>query len=226
MIQTAVMDVRWLEAEEQLETYSGFVSKRCQDKLQRLRPVSSRARSLGAELLLWTILRRQQRTVKREISESTGGKPYFLSAPELKFNLSHSGHFAAGAVAAAAVGVDIQEIRPQKADVAGRYFTEAERAYIAEAENSEQAFMEIWSLRESYLKETGEGLALSLHEFSILPGEHFRVCRNGILQEERLKLWHPAPGYVLAVCGREEISPPVWWVTEKEVRDLIWNGKS
>ncbi|WP_434311528.1 4'-phosphopantetheinyl transferase family protein [Hominifimenecus sp. rT4P-3] len=226
MIQTAVMDVRWLEDETQLEMYSSFVSKRCQDKLQRLRPISSRARSLGAELLLWAMLRRQQRTVKWEISESTGGKPYFATAPELKFNLSHSGYFAAGAVAQAAVGVDIQEVRPQKANVAGRYFTEAERTYIAEAEHPEQAFMEVWSLRESYLKKTGEGLALSLNEFSILPGEHFRVCRNGVLQEERLKLWHPEPGYALAVCGQEEIFPLVWRVTEKEVRDLIWNGKS
>ncbi|MCJ7836113.1 4'-phosphopantetheinyl transferase superfamily protein [Cuneatibacter sp. NSJ-177] len=226
MIQTACMDVRWLEEEALLASYSRYVSERCREKLQRLRPLSSRAKTLGAELLLWEVLRRQGKQADREIMEQEGGKPYFPQTPEISFNLSHSGDFVACVVSDHAAGVDIQEVRPQKADVAGRYFTERERNYIAESGQPEQAFIEIWSLRESYMKKTGEGFALPLGEFSIETGDEIRVIRNGIRQPEAFRLWHPIPGYVLTVCGAKDISPQVLHVTEIEVRNKEWNGEN
>ncbi len=245
MIQAAVMETGWLEAESAQDFFAPMVSRRCREKLRRVRPAGARACSLGAELLLRSVLARLGIPTVGELEEQPGGKPFFPEAPCLCFNVSHSGAWAACVVSSRAAGVDIQEIRPLKADVAGRYFSRWEQEYIQKAENPEKAFIEIWALRESYMKKTGEGLALPLESFSVgqgrgplLPqhtwpdegdrtawGEAFQVIRNGQPQPERFWLREPVTGYMMAICGQEEMAPRLWQTEEKEVKELFgWNG--
>lgn len=245
MIQAAVMETGWLEAESAQDFFAPMVSRRCREKLRRVRPAGARACSLGAELLLRSVLARLGIPTVGELEEQPGGKPFFPEAPCLCFNVSHSGAWAACVVSSRAAGVDIQEIRPLKADVAGRYFSRWEQEYIQKAENPEKAFIEIWALRESYMKKTGEGLALPLEAFSveqshgstvlrsartddgggILVDDAFQVIRNGQPQPERFWLREPVTGYMMAICGQEEMAPRLWQTEEKEVKELFgWNG--
>lgn len=246
MMQAAVMEVGWLEPEDIQVFFMPFLSRRCRQKQERIRPVAGRTRSLGAELLLQVMLGRLGILGGRELAEEPGGKPYFPEHPEVQFNVSHSGSYVACVVSCRESGVDIQEIRPEKANVAGRYFSRWEQEYIRQSENPEKAFIEIWALRESYLKKTGEGLALSLRDFSLEPADvpaqsglvqeengktqvlfrrGFQARRSGQIQPERFWLWEGAPGYMMAVCGQEDLAPEIWRVGQQEVKEFFgWIG--
>src|SRR5699024_5165334 len=115
----------------------------------------------------------------------------------------------------------------------------AEREWIRAGKDPDKRVIQIWALRESYMKKTGEGLGLSLEAFSMLPpggGEPslsagaaagFRAARQGREQPERFWLLEPVPGYALAVCGQEELAWPVPQVTEGEAKEFFgWNGKN
>lgn len=57
------------------------------------------------------------------LASGTHGKPYFLHAPQLHFNLSHSGRHWLCAFSGAPVGLDVQQHRAcQKQALARRFF--------------------------------------------------------------------------------------------------------
>lgn len=107
------------------------------------------------------------------------GKPT-LEHPRtpLAFNLSHGGGFCALATGrVASVGVDIEAIRPNAADLADTVFTRHELLqYTAIPPAGQvQAFFRAWVAKEAYLKATGEGLAgLQSFELNVTTGLDIR----------------------------------------------------
>jgi 4'-phosphopantetheinyl transferase len=100
------------------------------------------------------------------------GKPY-LSAPrcaDFGWNLSHSGDLAVVAVAAGAVGVDIECERPlpDLPALAQRCLTAAEADTLAACDESARvaAFLRVWTRKEACLKAIGAGLELEPHDFT------------------------------------------------------------
>ena len=91
---------------------------------------------------------------------------------DLAFNLSHSDDLAVVAVAtAAAVGVDIERIRPL-ADLdrlAASCLTARERGRLATIEPGRQpeAFLRAWTCKEAYAKAIGAGLSLPFEEVEV-----------------------------------------------------------
>lgn len=104
----------------------------------------------------------------------THGKPLVdpnAGLPMLHFNLSHTRGFVACAVSEAAeIGIDVESLdRDAMAlDIAGRFFSPAEIASLRAAPPDEQAvmFLRLWTLKEAFLKATGEGLGRGLDSFS------------------------------------------------------------
>ncbi|HZO16854.1 MAG TPA: tRNA epoxyqueuosine(34) reductase QueG, partial [Polyangiaceae bacterium] len=93
-------------------------------------------------------------------------------APPLAFNLSHTDGLSACAVGAVGqtLGVDVEALdrRTETTAIADRFFSELEvRALRAlpEAEQRER-FFAYWTLKESYIKARGMGLAIPLGRFS------------------------------------------------------------
>jgi 4'-phosphopantetheinyl transferase len=89
------------------------------------------------------------------------GKPRLPEGPH--FSLSHSGDWAVLAVCAAApVGADIEEVRPELAapPSAERWFSERERAQLATLAGADRTrrFFELWTFKEAYLKAKGESM--------------------------------------------------------------------
>lgn len=95
------------------------------------------------------------------------GKPVLdrmAGAPDIRFNLSHSGELALLAVALGRdVGVDLELIRPVSAwrIIAGRYFSASENQELAElpAEEAAVAFLRCWTRKEAVAKASGEGIS-------------------------------------------------------------------
>lgn len=109
------------------------------------------------------------------------GKPELAGHP-LHFNLSHSGELAAIALCRdAAVGIDIEQIRPLD-DLDGLIATacsgrEAAALATLPPRRRQEAFFRVWTRKEAYLKALGSGLAVALDLFSVtaLPGRPPRV---------------------------------------------------
>ena len=90
---------------------------------------------------------------------------------KLHFNLSHTDGLVALAVAAQReVGVDVESFQRHRInlDVTHRYFAPAEAEALFDLPHSQQArrFLQLWTLKESYIKARGMGLALPLRQFA------------------------------------------------------------
>lgn len=124
------------------------------------------------------------------------GKPYFINAKELHFSISHSGDYAMVVMSDKEIGCDIQQIKDINLSIADRFFTAEERKYVKCTEN----FFRIWTLKESFIKAIGKGLALPLNSFSIkgLDSDKSYCEYNRELYE--FKEFDKMTGYCIAVC--------------------------
>jgi 4'-phosphopantetheinyl transferase len=119
-----------------------------------------------------------------DFSVTKRGKPYLDNTP-LQFNLSHSGELALVAVAvggACRIGVDVECVDRQL-DVLGlaqRFFTHNEHQELQNLTDidSHKGFFAIWTLKEAFVKATGEGLYASLTDFEVTlaAGKDGLVC--------------------------------------------------
>jgi 4'-phosphopantetheinyl transferase len=138
------------------------------------------------------------------------------SAPPLTFSLSHTNGLVACAVAHnRAVGVDVewQARGTDSLAIAAQFFSVVEVAWLRAQppEQQSQNFLQLWTLKEAYLKARGVGLALPLDGFSFVPdGADIGLTFSAAIDDDPGR-WHfaqqcPTPGHVLAVAAevREE----------------------
>jgi 4'-phosphopantetheinyl transferase len=102
----------------------------------------------------------------------------------LNFNLSHTHGIVAMAVCRyAGVGVDVEKLGRAPLAVAERYFSavEASQLRALPAEAQPRRFLQLWTLKEAYLKAVGTGLAGGLGRLSFVfdSGESIRFERDG-----------------------------------------------
>jgi 4'-phosphopantetheinyl transferase len=109
------------------------------------------------------------------LEAGTHGKPRLVNGA-VEFNLSHSGKLAAYAFSDAAVGIDVEEVRPlaDLRQLARRSFCAGECADLATVAGDDvvDAFYACWSRKEAFIKAVGSGLSFGLDRFrvSLLPG--------------------------------------------------------
>lgn len=103
-------------------------------------------------------------------SSTANGKPFIESLPDFCFNISHSKDFIAIAIDRKAVGIDVETLRDYKPLVAKRFFHENEYCFLEYLSHEKQDvfFTQIWTLKESYVKFTGLGIANNFSNFSII----------------------------------------------------------
>ena len=139
------------------------------------------------------------------------GKPRLGNAPDLRFNLAHSGGWAALAVARDRdVGIDIEAMRPIAERVERLVFTPGEIAALNRlpADGRRAGFYDAWTRKEAYLKALGSGLAVPLQSFevSLTPGQPARLLAVEGAPDEAAR-WQivaidVAPGLAGALASR------------------------
>lgn len=145
------------------------------------------------------------------------GKPFFENAPEIHFNLSHSGDRVMAVFSDAEVGCDIEKVTEMPPGVAKRFFAPSEYEMLLSCPDQDarnNLFFRLWTLKESFLKASGSGLFRPMNSFEIRiseAGEASLGELNSGKQDPVFYEFDTIPGYRSAVCaerhaGSEEIS--------------------
>ncbi|HUR29607.1 MAG TPA: 4'-phosphopantetheinyl transferase superfamily protein [Planctomycetota bacterium] len=131
-----------------------------------------RRRFVAAHGFLREVLARESGLEARALRFQLGphGKPR-LAESELHFNLTHTGEIALVAVGERELGLDAEEIRPERLDgpLAQRVMTAEEFSTWTRAPRAEQvrAFFRLWSAKESVMKAVGLGIGLAPQSFAV-----------------------------------------------------------
>jgi len=198
-----------------LEAYDAIMTSEEREKQRRFRFERDRHDCLVTRALVRTTLSRYAAvppTAWRFV-HNRYGRPHLPPGQcdrDLRFNVSHTrGLIACAVTLGHEIGVDVEFMsRPGKTvEVADRYFSASEIGSLRAlpAERRRERFFEYWTLKESYIKARGMGLALPLAQFSLVldgtPG-------IGIVFDTRLaddarhwqfELMRPTPEHMLAL---------------------------
>ena len=93
-----------------------------------------------------------------KIIYSKKGKPSLEGYENIHFNISHSWGLVVCAIDDFAMGVDIEHLSKRRDKKNLEYCSPAEIKYINNSQSNSNAFWEIWTRKESYLKAVGIGL--------------------------------------------------------------------
>jgi 4'-phosphopantetheinyl transferase len=110
-------------------------------------------------------------------------------------------------------------------DIAQRFFAESEVRAIEQAPLDARSllFFQIWTLKESFVKATGEGLGRPLDQFAVLMGpEEPSIELIGTSESAhnwKLQSFCPAPGYVGGVAVQGGPIQMRWYAFEHEAMD-------
>ena len=191
----------FLDDEPVFKKKLSFVSERRREKVLSYKTREDQKRSLAAGLLLEQIL--NERGYKGEqIAVDENGKLYLPGVDDFFFSLSHSGEYAACVVSDVPVGVDIQQKRETRANIARRFFQceEAERIEKQPREKQTDMFFRYWTGKESYLKLKGEVILGGLDRFFVDLDEKKIIDHYNHNQEIYLKEYKCLEDYYISVA--------------------------
>lgn len=144
-----------LDLEEALKA----VSPQRREQALRYRQERDRKLSVAAYLLLCEALREEFGITEPPLLDyGTNGKPFITSHPAIHFNLSHCDEAAVCVVSQQPVGVDIEGLRRYDAELCPSTMSAEEQSLIAQSPEPAVAFIRLWTMKESLLKLSGEGL--------------------------------------------------------------------
>lgn len=191
-VRISVEDVRKLERDPLFLDGLERVSAYRRGKVLRLHFRHDRNLSLGAGLLLDSMLAAYGlREKDLTYVENAFGKPCISGHPEIGFSLSHAGDFAACAVctagvpaipaagsAAPLIGIDVEPVALPEMDVVRCCLSDAElKTFLSMPESSKaDTFTRLWTLKESFLKAVGTGIAEPFPSFAFKSDGHPRLC--------------------------------------------------
>ena len=126
------------------------------------------------------------------------GKPRFAHAPQVHFNITHSGAYWMCAFSPQELGLDLQVHRPCRWEkLSKRFFHPAEASFLKD--KGPQAFFDLWAAKESYAKYTGQGIAEGFGQFSLVD----EVGRFPVRAGAALRLLPWLDGYSMCLCAKE-----------------------
>lgn len=182
----------FLEREDAFARALGRVSTARREKALSYARNEDKRLCLGAGLLLEYLLDRLRAgSGRRDVACFPSGRPFLPAFPETGISVSHSGSYALVACAEGPIGADVQTAISAPARMA-RLLDEEERAWCA---NDPARLTRLWTLKEAYIKYTGDGLT---HK---LPSVRFDAGRPFIPGSTcRLFEYPPIEGHFVSCC--------------------------
>lgn len=207
------------------------VSEERRAKTDRKRFSKDKRLSLGVEYLLMTACRdlgviyRNQKVITDKF-----GKPRF-DCSGIFFNLSHSDSRVMCAVSTFPIGCDTEKIIQDRLGVARRFFADSERELISSLKTEDERnkmFFRLWTLKESFMKCTGQGLHLPLSEFSVsFDGDLVTVSQTFTDRKYSFSEYDRSDGFCYSWCLETEnpdaanTTPIITEISSNRLIDLI-----
>jgi len=175
-VHVDLLDTANAEALARLDSYRQFMTPDEHARMARFVFEKDRRAFLLTRALVRTTLSRYAPVAPDawRFIANVHGRPEILDrpdgVPDLRFNISHTdGLIACAVTIGREVGVDVEHIgRHLTHDIAGRHFAPSEVTDLRRLPDDEQrtVFYDYWTLKESYIKARGFGLALPLGDFA------------------------------------------------------------
>lgn len=164
------------------------MSAQRKEKANRYKSESDKKLCVFSDMLLREILNIGFGIKNPEIYLGKNGKPC-LVGDDLHFSIAHSGNFIACVVDASPVGIDIETPRTINKNTINHCCTAEEIKYISSdfsalpdsivAHSTEaKRFLTLWTIKEAYLKNTGEGLGGGLKNIITVENGKIRTYIN------------------------------------------------
>jgi 4'-phosphopantetheinyl transferase len=136
-----------------------LLSEQRREQVLRFKHILGRRTCVAAYLLLRKALLEVYGITEKPVFEyGEHGKPYIVGHPELHFSLSHCKEAAVCVLSRRPVGIDVESIGRYRDAVARYAMSDEELQQIQQAALPEVAFTRLWTMKESLLKLTGEGI--------------------------------------------------------------------
>ncbi|MDR2624585.1 MAG: 4'-phosphopantetheinyl transferase superfamily protein [Methanobrevibacter sp.] len=140
------------------------------------------------------------------ITIDDNGKPYLENYPNIHFNISHSDKFVLVGVSDENIGLDIE--KAQDLDYEGiskNFFHSIEHEYIIGSKNPIDTFFKIWTVKESYVKMKGAGIANLKSFIYTLERNIIQDTEENQIGDVKLKTWK-LNNYYVSVCSKEDVT--------------------
>jgi 4'-phosphopantetheinyl transferase len=178
---------------------------------------SAQASLLGKILLLHGMKKLKIEYSLKDIKTGKKDRPHIH--PSFDFNISHSDEYVVAVIGSDInVGIDIEKHRNLKIDLFQKYFDEAEWAFIQNSTRPEEAFFQLWAIKESAIKCDGRGVEiLSLTHIE----SPLQDISKGIVQCDKesfhYALLHIDDSYACSICSSHLFSPVFATVSIDEI---------
>lgn len=192
--------------------YLRHLSMERQRVIQSYRFEADKNRSVWAQLLAHYQLSKLMSVGWSEIriERTAQGKPY-VRGREWKISLSHSGDWVVCSIGETENGVDVEIETADYEEISKYCFTTKEIKEIKE--RGERAFLEYWTIKESYVKYRGGGIELKeIDGAAILEGRSSIAGRNFLLPDSA----------VIGVCTKRDYLPAkVEFVSSAQIKEFL-----
>ncbi|AWN81630.1 4'-phosphopantetheinyl transferase family protein [Candidatus Cardinium hertigii] len=205
----------------------GWLADFSKDEVEKAKKITStqaRVRYICARYMLRSILSMYLLQAPKSIqfAYTLYGKPYVCNpgVADVCFNVSHSNQCIVCAIAKKrAVGIDIEFLQSINFEnIARRFFSHYEYRQLMHhtpPQQREKKFYSLWTCKEAFVKNIGQGLSYPLNAFtiSIGPDQSAQLVVSarkdrGILEDYAIQIFSPHQAYLAA------------WVIQKPVKSI------
>lgn len=184
-----------------------------QEKISRFRFEDDKKRGVVGWALICKALKEyagfSAKYVAQNITSSPKGKLFL--APSVQdieckpyFNIAHSGDKVICAVSDTEVGCDIEKKNNDGLKIAKRFFHETEYSYLEDIKSEdvrEREFIKLWTMKEAFVKATGDGIAFPMNEIAFVNDKG--IIKDRVTYSDLQYCFCPADfddGYAMTVC--------------------------
>lgn len=215
---------------DKMENLIKHISLDRKNKIKKLFKKNDKIQTMIAEILIRTQIINKFNIANKNIyfNENGYGKKRLVNFDKFYFNISHSGKYVVVGISTENIGVDIEEIKEiEYEEIAKNFFTNNEIEYINKNNEKKQLdkFYEIWTLKESYIKNRGQGLSIVLDSFdiSIKDENLIEIIDKNLKDNVSFTQIDILNGYKLAICSEKDSSFDIDIINQDKLIDNFLN---
>ena len=134
------------------------------------------------------------------------GKPYINGNTGINFNISHSGEIIVCSIGERENGIDVEKIKKFDIKIVESFFQHEEfkALFNLPKDKQNESFFRLWTLKESYIKCVGKGLAMPLNSFGFKINNYSVEFCGPNKNKFKFEQFRTKDDYYISVCTMNE----------------------